>query len=108
MDPFTIEGPQDHGWRPILQAADELSCTLSSVTTAAVALTLASPAAAMLLEELVRHLRPSELIVTSFGIRVGLLYSALPDADRELDPLLEAAEAFAHRTAEVDLALDGA
>ena len=46
MDPFTIEGPQDHGWRPILQAADELSCTLSSVTTAAVALTLASPAAA--------------------------------------------------------------
>lgn len=50
-----------------------------------------SPAAAMILAELVEQLRPSELILSSFGIREGLLYSTLGKKARAQDPLIEAA-----------------
>ncbi|MDT9597716.1 Ppx/GppA family phosphatase [Sphingosinicella rhizophila] len=49
------------------------------------------PVARQILDALVRELRPSELIVSSFGIREGLLYSELDARIRKLDPLLEAA-----------------
>jgi exopolyphosphatase / guanosine-5'-triphosphate,3'-diphosphate pyrophosphatase len=48
------------------------------------------PYANMLLRELVQHLQPSELVVSSYGIREGLIYSDLPEQMRKLDPLLEA------------------
>ena len=50
-----------------------------------------SPAAAMILSLLVEELEPSELILSSFGIREGLLYSTLGKKVRAQDPLLEAA-----------------
>jgi len=50
-----------------------------------------SPVAAMILAEIVDQLEPSELILSSFGIREGLLYSTLPKAMRRQDPLIEAA-----------------
>ena len=50
-----------------------------------------SPAAAMLLATLVEELEPAELMVSSFGIREGLLYSSLPAKQRSLDPLTAAA-----------------
>ncbi|HUE78632.1 MAG TPA: Ppx/GppA family phosphatase [Sphingomicrobium sp.] len=50
-----------------------------------------SPMAAMILAHLVDGLRPSELILSSFGIREGLLFSMLPKAVRKQDPLIEAA-----------------
>jgi exopolyphosphatase/guanosine-5'-triphosphate,3'-diphosphate pyrophosphatase len=50
-----------------------------------------SPVAAMILAHLANELRPSELILSSFGIREGLLYSTLGKAERERDPLIEAA-----------------
>jgi exopolyphosphatase/guanosine-5'-triphosphate,3'-diphosphate pyrophosphatase len=50
-----------------------------------------SPAAAMLLELLVEELQPSRLVVSSYGIREGLLYSRLKPAVRQLDPLIEEA-----------------
>ena len=50
-----------------------------------------SPAAAMLLAMLVEELRPSQLVLSAFGIREGLLYSQLPPKQRELDPLIAAA-----------------
>jgi exopolyphosphatase/guanosine-5'-triphosphate,3'-diphosphate pyrophosphatase len=49
------------------------------------------PNAALLLEALVAILNPSRLIVSSFGIREGLLYNELPRDLRALDPLIEAA-----------------
>ncbi|HEY5710742.1 MAG TPA: Ppx/GppA family phosphatase, partial [Allosphingosinicella sp.] len=49
------------------------------------------PNANMLLEALVGVLAPSHLVVSSFGIREGLLYDELPPAVRKLDPLIEAA-----------------
>jgi exopolyphosphatase/guanosine-5'-triphosphate,3'-diphosphate pyrophosphatase len=50
-----------------------------------------SPAAAMLLELLVEELEPSELIVSTYGIREGLLFSMLKPSVRRLDPLTEEA-----------------
>ena len=50
-----------------------------------------APIAAMLLQIVVAELQPSELIVSSFGLREGLLYSQLDDLTRKLDPLVEAA-----------------
>lgn len=50
-----------------------------------------SPVAAMILSHLADELQPSELILSSFGIREGLLYSKLPKTVRRQDPLIEAA-----------------
>lgn len=50
-----------------------------------------SPSAAMVLEVLVQELEPSELIVSTYGIREGLLYSTLKPSIRKLDPLIEEA-----------------
>jgi exopolyphosphatase / guanosine-5'-triphosphate,3'-diphosphate pyrophosphatase len=49
------------------------------------------PHANLLLKALVEELKPSELIVSSFGIREGLLYDDLDARTRALDPLIEAA-----------------
>lgn len=50
-----------------------------------------SPAAAMMLELLVEELEPSKLIVSTYGIREGLLYSQLKPKVRREDPLIEEA-----------------
>jgi len=52
-----------------------------------------SPVAAMLLELLVEELAPSRLVVSSFGIREGLLYSKLDRRKPSIDPLTEEARA---------------
>jgi exopolyphosphatase/guanosine-5'-triphosphate,3'-diphosphate pyrophosphatase len=49
------------------------------------------PAAKLVLSAIAEELRPSELIVSSFGIREGLLFHGLTPAERRLDPLVEAA-----------------
>lgn len=50
-----------------------------------------APVAAMLLQHVTDELDPSELIVSAFGLREGLLYSALRPTTRRKDPLIEAA-----------------
>jgi exopolyphosphatase/guanosine-5'-triphosphate,3'-diphosphate pyrophosphatase len=50
-----------------------------------------SPVAAMLLELLVEELEPSQLVVSTYGIREGLLYSKLSERQRAIDPLIEEA-----------------
>ena len=47
--------------------------------------------ATMLLRLLAEELRPSHLILSSFGIREGLLYDRLDDKTRARDPLIDAA-----------------
>jgi exopolyphosphatase/guanosine-5'-triphosphate,3'-diphosphate pyrophosphatase len=59
--------------------------------TVAAARQATAPVAAMLLQHVVEELEPSELIVSAFGLREGLLYSALRPATRRKDPLIEAA-----------------
>lgn len=51
------------------------------------------PDAAALLSVVVRQLKSSELIVSAYGLREGLLFEDLPPAIRAHDPLLVAAEA---------------
>src|SRR4051812_69928 len=49
------------------------------------------PNATLLLEAVVAALKPDRPIVSSFGLREGLLYDELPRDVRALDPLIEAA-----------------
>jgi exopolyphosphatase/guanosine-5'-triphosphate,3'-diphosphate pyrophosphatase len=49
------------------------------------------PAAKLILTAVAEELQPSELIVSSFGIREGLLYHELTPEQRARDPLIEAA-----------------
>jgi len=51
----------------------------------------ASPVAAMLLDILVDEFEPSQLVVSIYGIREGLLYSNLKQSLRSVDPLIEEA-----------------
>jgi exopolyphosphatase/guanosine-5'-triphosphate,3'-diphosphate pyrophosphatase len=50
-----------------------------------------SPVAAMMLELLVEELEPSQLVVSTYGIREGILYSKLKPSVRRIDPLTESA-----------------
>jgi exopolyphosphatase/guanosine-5'-triphosphate,3'-diphosphate pyrophosphatase len=49
------------------------------------------PAAKLVLSALVDEIEPSELVVSSFGIREGYLFSELTADERRRDPLIEAA-----------------
>ena len=50
-----------------------------------------SPQAAMLLQLIAEELEPSAIVISTFGIREGLIYSRLKPAVRRLDPLAEEA-----------------
>jgi exopolyphosphatase / guanosine-5'-triphosphate,3'-diphosphate pyrophosphatase len=49
------------------------------------------PLACEVLRELIKMLDPSEIDVSAYGIREGLLYEQMPDTLRSRDPLIEAA-----------------
>jgi exopolyphosphatase/guanosine-5'-triphosphate,3'-diphosphate pyrophosphatase len=53
------------------------------------------PFGALVMERLVARLQPSEVVFPVFGIREGLLYSLLSEAERRKDPLLAFAEDYA-------------
>jgi len=59
------------------------------------------PDAAALLGQLVLRIAPSRIVFSSWGLREGLLYSALDETRRQEDPMLTGIAAFA-RTAQVD------
>ncbi|MEO1538039.1 MAG: Ppx/GppA family phosphatase [Pseudomonadota bacterium] len=48
------------------------------------------PLASQVLKELVWALKPKEIIVSSYGIREGMLYEQMPQPLRDRDPLIEA------------------
>lgn len=49
------------------------------------------PLACEVLRELIKLLKPSEIDVSAYGIREGLLYEQMPEKLRRRDPLIEAA-----------------
>ncbi len=51
------------------------------------------PLACEVLRELVKIFKPSEIDISAYGIREGLLYEQMPDRLRARDPLIEAARA---------------
>jgi exopolyphosphatase/guanosine-5'-triphosphate,3'-diphosphate pyrophosphatase len=75
--------------RKLIRSLDKADLQSIRMLTASRIPTL--PTAKMILSVLVDELASSELIVSSFGIREGLLYDELSREVRRLDPLIEAA-----------------
>jgi exopolyphosphatase/guanosine-5'-triphosphate,3'-diphosphate pyrophosphatase len=48
--------------------------------------------AALVLENIVRVAKPKQVVMSALGVREGLLYSLLSDAQRKQDPLIAAAQ----------------
>lgn len=57
------------------------------------------PLAAAVLRELIRQFGPTEIAVSSYGIREGLLYEQMPEDLRRRDPLIEACRHMEHASA---------
>ena len=53
------------------------------------------PFGALVLVRLIRRMEPSEVVFSVFGIREGLIYSLLSEAERRKDPLIAFAEDYA-------------
>jgi exopolyphosphatase/guanosine-5'-triphosphate,3'-diphosphate pyrophosphatase len=54
------------------------------------------PYGAIVLEQVIRAMRPSAIVVSALGVREGLLYDLLPDEDKAADPLLAACDELAY------------
>lgn len=50
------------------------------------------PAAAMMLDRVLKHLAPDHVVFSALGLREGWLYSQLDAGERYLDPLIEGAQ----------------
>ena len=50
------------------------------------------PAAALVLDRVLKRLQPERVVFSALGLREGLLYSRLSEAERYLDPLVEGAQ----------------
>ncbi|MFC3169377.1 Ppx/GppA family phosphatase [Paracoccus fontiphilus] len=71
-------------------AANDLNGLRSQVEISASRMELV-PLASMVLAQLAETFAPTELAVSSYGIREGLLYEQMSDSLRKRDPLIEAA-----------------
>ena len=52
------------------------------------------PAAALVLERVLKRLRPERIVFSALGLREGWLYARLPPDEQARDPLVEGAQAF--------------
>ncbi len=57
------------------------------------------PFGALVLERLMHHSKPRDVVYSVYGVREGLLYSRLPRRKRDADPLLSSCWDFARRYA---------
>ncbi len=55
------------------------------------------PYGALVLERLIKQMKPRAVVVSVFGIREGLLYSLLSEEERDKDPLIAACDDIARR-----------
>ena len=53
------------------------------------------PYGAVLLQEIIRLMKPEKIVFSAFGVREGYLYSLLPSKVKKADPLITAAEEMA-------------
>jgi exopolyphosphatase/guanosine-5'-triphosphate,3'-diphosphate pyrophosphatase len=88
--------PITHQYRMKPGRAKELRKLLRALdprlsAAAAPARMVTAPVASMLLDLLVDELEPSRLVVSTYGIREGLLFARLDAASRTIDPLIEEA-----------------
>jgi exopolyphosphatase / guanosine-5'-triphosphate,3'-diphosphate pyrophosphatase len=68
--------------------------TLSKIETVPAARRPLLAYAALVLEHVVRIARPQRIVVSALGVREGLLFDKLGDAEKERDPLIAAAQEF--------------
>ena len=59
------------------------------------------PLACEVLREVILMLKPSEIDISAYGIREGLLYEVMPERLRQRDPLIEAARASEQTAARI-------
>ena len=59
------------------------------------------PAAALVLDRVLKRLAPERIVFSALGVREGWLYAALPDEDRADDPLIAGARDFGRPRARV-------
>jgi exopolyphosphatase/guanosine-5'-triphosphate,3'-diphosphate pyrophosphatase len=57
------------------------------------------PYGLLLLKRLAERVKPSEIVLSAYGIREGMLYSSLPAREKALDPLIAACQDMAARRA---------
>jgi exopolyphosphatase/guanosine-5'-triphosphate,3'-diphosphate pyrophosphatase len=88
-----------HGYRTTAREARDFARTLLRMSpTKMVELgvsrrrTRTMPAAAMLLNRVLKHLAPEHVVFSALGLREGWLYSQLAEDERYLDPLVEGAQ----------------
>ncbi|NOR63569.1 MAG: exopolyphosphatase [Rhodobacteraceae bacterium] len=62
---------------------------LAELTETSMARLKLVPLAAKVMQGLIEVLKPSEIAISSYGIREGMLFEAMPPAMRGLDPLIE-------------------
>jgi exopolyphosphatase/guanosine-5'-triphosphate,3'-diphosphate pyrophosphatase len=55
------------------------------------------PYGALVLERLIKQMKPRSIVISVLGIREGLLYSLMSEKEREKDPLIVACEGLARR-----------
>ena len=60
------------------------------------------PHAAVVLEQLIERLNLRRIVISAWGLREGLLYSAIPEDVRALDPLIEGCAALGGREAHAE------
>ena len=53
------------------------------------------PYGALVLDRLLEHAKPRNVVISAYGVREGLLYSKLPKKSRSRDPLISACRDFA-------------
>jgi len=77
--------------KQLRKLADDLGKWAKAIPTLSPDRRLTLPSAAMILACITQQLRPRQLVVSSLGIREGLLFSSLSARTRSLDPLIEGA-----------------
>ncbi len=77
----------------MLETADWVAAkepqALSEITDTSMARLKLVPLAAKVMGGMIKVLKPSEIAISSYGIREGMLFEAMPPAMRGLDPLIE-------------------
>ncbi|MEZ5930901.1 MAG: Ppx/GppA family phosphatase [Alphaproteobacteria bacterium] len=90
---YTLEGPEARDFAKMIRRLDRQAvASLPNVPTRRIGTLRAS---ALVLDRVLKRLRPEKVIFSALGLREGWLYEQLPDADRRLDPLIEGAWDFA-------------
>lgn len=87
---YTIDAREARDFAKMLwnQAPDELARQAGVPSRRLATL----PAAALVMDRLLKRLEPERVVFSALGVREGWLYAQLSDAERYLDPLIEGAQ----------------